>query len=81
MPVIRIPWGWIRRPRHNHPVNSRKSAKVIVEGMVLLENNHHVIDLSRAYGAERSLRRRHVKQRRLREIGFMSTSDDTNLAA
>src|SRR5713101_5897208 len=49
--VVRVSWGRIWRPRHIHPVNAGKCAEVIVEGVVLLENNHYAIDLARSRGA------------------------------
>src|SRR2546426_10702476 len=47
--MTRVPWRRIRRPRHRHPVNSGKSAEIIVESMILLENYHNAVDLARAY--------------------------------
>ena len=38
--------GWIRRPRHTHPVSSGEGAEVIVEAVILFDDDHHVVDFA-----------------------------------
>src|SRR5258708_34674250 len=44
VPVVRVPWGRIGRARELRAVGTRKRAEVIVETVVLLDDDHHVLD-------------------------------------
>src|SRR3989442_2456666 len=58
--MIRVSWRRVRRPRHRHPVCAGKSAEIIVEGMILLENDYKLINFARAQAAWLVLARVHV---------------------
>jgi hypothetical protein len=51
MTMVWVSWWRIRRSWHGHSVSAGKSAEVIVEGMILLENDHDTIDFARTYAA------------------------------
>ena|SRR5438309_7948989 len=71
MSMVRVPWWRIRRPRHVHPVNSGKSAEVVVKGMILFENDHNTVELTRTHKTRPLLRRNHVKLRALDHSAFI----------
>src|SRR6266566_8109133 len=59
--MVRVPrWG-VGRPGHSHPVSSGEGAEVIVEAVVLLDDDHYVIDLARHWSTRRLLHRNHVR--------------------
>ena len=61
MAVVRVPRRRIWRPRHRHPVSSGEGAEVIVEGMVLLDDDHNVINFAGPWPTLRLLHRNNVR--------------------
>src|SRR6266704_6445081 len=51
----------VGRPGHSHPVSSGEGAEVIVEAVVLLDDDHYVIDFAGPWSTRRLLHRNHVR--------------------
>lgn len=42
--VIRVLGWWVWRSGHGHPINSRESAEVVVETVVLFDDDHNMLN-------------------------------------
>src|SRR5207245_4204231 len=83
--MVWVPRWRIGRPRHGHPISSGEGAEVIVEGMILLDDNYHLVDFAGPRPTRRLLHRNHVRFERnpresiLRLFSSVNLSSDASL--
>ena len=83
--MVWVPRWRIGRPRHRHSIGSRQGPEVIVEGMILLDDDYHLVDFAGARPTRRLRHRKHVRFERnqsesnLRLFSSVNLSSDASL--